>query len=184
MKGFFRNMSFPRAVILFCSLGSIALGTVVYLRTKRLDEVLQELRRAPDLVREIQTDAYRLSELQKTATAEQFKAQSEPETYIRAKAGDDKINMGQIDISHTTKSPARGIEDTVYKISPQLKTQRFSRGQIGNFAWKLEFDSRRVKVTRLKLTPFDKTTPGEVGKDLWTYEIELTTRSKTDSASG
>jgi hypothetical protein len=175
-------MSFPRAVILFCSLGSLVLGVLVYLRSQRLDQVHAELKQVKEIVKEIQTDAYRLSHLKRSAEAEKFKAQDEPESYIRGIATDAKVNMGQVDISKHTKSPARNIEDNIYKITPQTKTQRFSRGQIGNFLFKLESDSRRVKVTRIKLTPFEKISPGEVGKDSWVFEAELTTRLKLDSA--
>lgn len=181
MKSFFARMSFPRAVILFCSLGSLVLGVLVYLRAQRLREVKDELTRVPTLIKEIQTDAYRLSDLLRSASTDTLRAQSEPESYIRAIAVDNKINMGQIDIVKTPKSPAKGIEDMIYKITPQTKTQRFSRGAIGNFLYKLEADSRRVKVTRIKLTPFEKVAPGEVGKDSWVYEAELTTRSKVDA---
>lgn len=181
MKSFFGSMSFPRAVILFCSLGSLVLGALVYLRAQRLGEVKDELTRVPALVKEIQTDAYRLSDLLRSASTDKFKAQSEPESFIRSIAVDSKINMGQIDIVKTPKSPAKGIEDMIYKITPQTKTQRFTRGQIGNFLYKLEFDSPRVKVTRMKLTPFEKVAPGEIGKDSWVYEAELTTRSKLEA---
>ena len=181
MKNFFARMSFPRAVILFCSLGSVVLGVLVYLRRQRLNEVNDELQRVPAIVKEIQTDAYRLSDLLRSASTETLKAQTEPESYIRNIAGDDKISMGQIDINKNDKSPAKGIMDNIYKMTPQTKSQRYSRGQIGNFLYKLEYDSRRVKVTRLKLTPFgEKIAPGEIGKDNWVFEAELTTRTKTD----
>jgi hypothetical protein len=182
MKSFFARMSFPRAVVLFCTLGSIVLGVLVFLRTRRLSEVQAELQRVPALIKEIQTDAYRLSDLLDKASDENLKAQDEPETYIRAIATDGKIALGQIDIATSEKSPARGIEDKIYKITPMTKSQKFPRGAIGNFAYKLEADSRRVKVTRMKLTPFEKVAPGEIGKDQWVYEIELTTRTKVDTA--
>lgn len=182
MKGFLGRMSFPRAVILFCSLGSLTLGVLVYLRSERLDEVHNELRRVKDIVREIQTDAYRLDDLQASASTEKFKAQEELESYIRAVAGEDTIKMGQLDLTKGSKSPARGIEDKVYKIVPGVKTQHYLRGQIGNFLYKLEKDSRRVKVTRLKLTPFDKVVPGEIGKDRWIFDADLTTRTKLETA--
>jgi hypothetical protein len=184
VKSFFSNMSFPRAVILFCTAGSIALGALVYTRSARLSQVEADLKRVPQIVHDIQVDAYRLSDLQRSASAEKFKAQSEPESYIRAIAGDSKINVGQVNISKRTAKPARGIEDSIYKIEPQTKTQRYTRGQIGNFLYKLEADSRRVKVTRLKLTPHDKVSPGEIGKDQWVFEAELTTRTKLDAGTG
>lgn len=183
MKSFFANMSFPRAVILFCATGSVILGVLVYMRTRRLSQVEDELRRVPQIIHDIQVDAYRLSDLQVSAGEERFKAQDEPESYIRAIAGDKKINVGQVNISQRQGSPARGIEDNIYKIEPQTKTQRYTRGQIGNFLYKLEADSRRVKVTRLKLIPHEKVSPGEIGKDQWVFEAELTTRTKVETAA-
>ena len=180
---FFQRMSFPRAVILLCSLGSLAFGVLVYLRTARLAEVHSELISVKNVVKEIQTDAYRLAELQKAASAESLKGQDEPETYIRQVAVDGAINLGQISITKGTKNPARGIEDSSYTIKPTEKTQRFTLGQVGNFLYKLEADSRRVKVTQLKLTPYEKISPGQGGKDSWNFEAELTTRTKTDTGS-
>lgn len=180
--GFFGRMSFPRAVILFCSLGSLTLGALVYLRSQRLDQVHDELKRVKDIVKEIQTDAYRLDDLQRSASAEKFKAQEELESYIRAVAGEDKINMGQLDLTKGTRTPARGIEDKIYKIVPGSKTQHYVRGQIGNFLYQLELESRRVRVTRLKMTPFDKVVPGEIGKDRWVFDADLTTRIKLETA--
>lgn len=182
MKGLLGRMSFPRAVILFCSLGSLTLGVLVYLRSQRLGEVHEELRRVKDIVREIQTDAYRLDDLQTSASTEKFKAQEELESYIRAVAGEDTIKMGQLDLTRVSRTPTRGIEDKIYKIAPGTKTQHYNRGQIGNFLFKLEKDSRRVKITRLKLTPFDKIVPGEIGKDRWVFEADLTTRTKVEAA--
>jgi len=175
-------MSFPRAVILFCSLGSLTLGALVYTRSKRLDQVQDELKLVKDLVKEIQVDAYRLDDLQRRASAEKFKAQDQPESYIRSIAGQAYIEMGQLDFSKRFDTPARGVRDTIYKITPQSKTQHYNRGQIGNFLYRLETDSPRVKVTRIKLTPFDKVSPGEVGKDRWNFEAELTTRTKEEAA--
>lgn len=186
MKGFFARMSFPRAVILFCSLGSLVMGALVFERSRRLTQVEDELRRVKDVVKEIQTDAYRLDELQRSAGAEKFGAQEELETYIRQIAADANINMGQLDFQKRTHEPARGILDNICKMSPQSKAPHYNRGQIGNFLYTLERDSHRVKVTRLKLTPSDKIVAGEVGKDRWNFEAELTTRTKVDAtpASG
>ena len=183
MKAFFTKMSFPRAVILFCTLGSLVFGTLVYLRMQRLDQVLADLKRVPELVKEMHTDAYRLKDLTTSSNSNNLKSQSEPESYIRNIAGDGKINIGQVDINHRNAEPLRGVEDTIYKITPQTKSQRFTRGQIGNFLYKLEFDSPRVKVTRIKLTPYEKLSPGQVGKDSWVFEVELTTRTKQEPAA-
>lgn len=180
MKGLWK-MSLPRAMILICSLGSLVTGAAVFLHSRRLDEVHGELRRVKELVKEIQTDAYRLDDLQRRASKEKFKAQEEPETYVRMVAGQDNVEMGQLDLTSRPDEPARGIKDTIYKITPQSRTFHYNRTQIGNFLYKLEAQSPRVKVTRLKLTPFDKPVPGEVGKDRWNFEADLTTRTKVET---
>ncbi len=184
MKGFFGRMNFPRAVILTCSFGSLVLGGLVYLRTARLSEIESQLRRVRDVLKEIQTDAYRLSDLLRAASAEKFKTQDEPEAYIRGIAAGNDTKIGQVDIQHHTSSPFRGVEDRIFKIKSQIKNQRFRRVNISNFLYKLEADSRRVKVTSIKLTPFEKLEPGELGKDEWVFEVELTSRSKVETGAG
>lgn len=182
MRAFLGRMSFPRAVILSCSLGSLVMGALVYQRSQRLDEVHAELGRVKDVLKEIHADAYRLDELQRSAGAEKFKAQEEMETYIRAIAAQDRIDMGQLDFTRQTHEPTRGVLDNICRMSPLSKTKRYNRGQIGNFLYQLEYDSRRVKVTRLKLTPAEKAVPGEVGSDSWNFEASLTTRTKLETA--
>jgi hypothetical protein len=179
---FFSRMSFPRAVILFCGLGSLGLGTLVYLRSQRLAEVKVELDNVPKIVMEIQANAYKLEELSRSAGSEKFKAQSEPLSYIIGISAEPNVEMGQLKIDKNTRPMAKGIEDNVYKITPDTKTQKYQRLKIGNFLYRLEEASRRVKVTRLKLTPFEKVSPGDIGKDAWTFEADLTTRIKTESA--
>lgn len=182
MKSFFGRMSFPRAVILFCSLGSLVLGVLVYLRSQRLAEVETELRNVKQVIRDIQTDAYRLNDLQTLAIAETLKGQKEPESYIRSFTAEERIEIGQVEITKQTKETIRGVEDDIYKIVPGIRNPRLSLGQIGNFLYRLERESRRVKVTHVRLTPVDKVSAGEIGKGLWTFDAELTTRTKKESA--
>ena len=181
MKSFFGKMSFPRAVILICSLGSLVMGALVYRHATRLREVKVELTRVKELVKAIQTDAYRLDSLQHRADTEKFKAQEEPETYIRSVAAQDHVEMGQLDFTKRVDEPLRGVTDTIYTIKPQSRTFNYNRTQVGNFLYRLESESPRVKVTRIKLTPFDKAVPGEVGKDRWNFEADLCTRTKDET---
>jgi len=181
MKDFFANMNFPRAVILFSLTGSAVLGYLVYQQTERLKELELELRRAPAVVTQIQQSAMRLDELNQAADREGLKGeQSDPELYIRRVAATDNVNIGQVDISVSASTPARGLEDRKYKIRPTNKNERFSRGGIGNFLYKLEADSRRVKVTSVKMTPVERVKPGEVGNDSWTFEVEITSRQTVE----
>jgi len=182
MSSFFRQMSFPRAVILFCTLGSLVLGYLVFQRSQRLDEIQRELKLVENVLREIQVDATHLNDLQRVASNEKFKAQSEPETYIRNIAQDDMVNLGQLAVDKTTKpvSGINGVEDRIYRITPAPSvraTAHYQRVYLGNFMFKLETDSRRVKVTSIKLDPVDKRLkPGQISSDEWTFDIELTTR--------
>lgn len=186
MKNFFATMTFPRGVILVSLLASVALGVLVYRRTARLSEIERELRTVPKLIKEIQQLGIEYTNLEQIASGEIVKGvQLDFETYIRQQAGDKMVEIGQVD---TTPSPPRsftaGVEDRVFKIKPANTTQRYQRSRIGNFLYKLEADSRRVKVTSLKLNPSNKRLkPGEVGDDLWTFEAAITVRSKIEAQS-
>ena len=57
------NLNFPRLVILFGLLGSAVLGYFVYERTEELKQIESNLKRAPELVSEIQSRALELNAL-------------------------------------------------------------------------------------------------------------------------
>jgi hypothetical protein len=177
------KLNFPRAVIVLCSLGSLALGWFVYERSERLAQVESDLARVEGVVRSISEHAYRVNDLMRISSDEKFKAQGDIESYIRRVAADGKINMGQVDVNRRTDNPSKEIEDVVCTIKPMAKTQRYTRGQVGNFLFKLESDSRRVKVTRVKLTPYERLSPGEIGDDYWVFEAELTSRVNLGGAN-
>lgn len=179
--GFFRNLNFPRGVILISLVTSAAFGWFLYQKTERLDEIKRELTLVEGLVKDIQTRGIELNNLQKSASGELLKGEDyDAETYIREIAADGNVNIGQLLINPSKKSPSKQFEDHIYKISPSNKKQRHSKSQIGNFLYKLEADSRRVKVTSLQISPLDKTKPGEIGNDVWSFEASITTRTKTE----
>ena len=181
MKQFFARMSFPRAVIVFCTLGSLALGALVFLKERRLSQIETELQRVQEVLKQTQINAYRYDELERQSRDEKFKGQSAADTFIRNTAQQDKINMGQVDITNKTTNFAPGVDDKIYTVKPGSK-RNHSLLQIGNFLYTLEKDSSRVKITRLKLTPAEKLSPGEIGKDQWIFEADLTTRIQTGAA--
>ena len=181
MTEFFRNLNFPRGVILISLFASSALGWFVYQKTQRLEGIKRDLTLVEGLVKDIQTRGIELDNLQKSASGELLKGEDyDAETYIRQIAADDNVNIGQVTINPSKKSPSRQFEDHIYKIAPSNKKQRHSRSQIGNFLYKLEADSRRVKVTHLKITPLDKVKPGQIGNDVWTFEASITTRTQVE----
>ena len=182
--GFLHQMTFPRWVILTSFLASAILGYYVYERSNRLEQIQVELRRAPALVQEIQSLGVARNNLNSISSGEVLRGggdQIDFETYIRSIAADKKVSVGQVRTSPTVRSPIAGYEDRMIKIVPANKDPRFTRSQIGNFLYKLEADSRRVKVTSLRLEPADRLKPGEVGDDEWKFDVTITVRSKAES---
>ena len=178
--GFLRNMTFPRWVIVISLIGSAVLGWFVYQKRMRLEEVHRELGQVKSVIVDVQTNAYRLNELQELSAKEGLSTQDDPELYIRNVAAQDNVSIGSVNTSVSTASPMRGVEDRRYLIRPTDRQARFPRGAIGNFLYKLEADSRRVKVTDLKITPAERLKPGELGNDEWTFEATITSREAVE----
>lgn len=185
MKEFLSNMNLPRGVFLFGVLASAVLGWLVYRDAQRLDQIHRDLRRVPGEVQEIQRLALQLKDLQEVAGTEGIlRAQGDAELYIRRIAAMDKVAIGQVTItpSRGRGTTQKGIEDLRYKIEPTNRNTKFTRGQIGNFLYQLEAESRQVKVTSVKLDPFEKIKPGELNQaDTWTFSAEVTNRKKEES---
>ena len=185
--GFLHDMTFPRWVILTSLLASAVLGYYVYERSNRLEEIHRELDRTPGVVKRIQELGIQLNQLQEQRGGEALRGagdQIDFETYIRSIAADPKVSVGQVRTSPTKRSPKSGYEDLMIKIVPANKDPRFTRSQIGNFLYKLESDSRRVKVTSLRLEPANRLKPGEIGDDEWTFDVTITVRSSIQQGTG
>jgi hypothetical protein len=179
--GFFRSMNFPRGVILVSLLLSVGLGYFVYKRGQRLEQIHIQVKLVPQLVRDIQKLGIELNNYQEVSSGEILKGEDyDAETYIREIAADPNVNIGQVKTTPSKKAPYRDVEDHIYKIVPDSRNPRFSRSQIGNFLYKLESASRRVRVTSVKLIPSSKLKAGEIGDDIWTFEAAITTREKVE----
>ena len=182
MKDFFGNMNFPRAVIIVSLLASAVLGYFVRERTDRLAQIHEELRRVPELVKSIQQLGITHTQYQEAAAGKAGVSDNDYDPYIRRIAADDLVGIGQVQID-PSKKKSKDTEDRIYKIKPAQKNQKYYRAKIGNFLYKLETDSRRVKVTRFKLTPHKKLKPGDVGNDQWTFEATITSRMQITSST-
>jgi len=182
---FFTNLSFPRAVILLSFIASGVLGYYVRRDTDRLDQIHRELRDVPGIVQEIQRLGIEVEQYRQLADANSTTkgADFDFTTYIRSIAADPLVGIGQVKVDPSTRSAAKDIIDRVYKIRPNNKNQRYGRQRIGNFLYKLEAESRRVRVTRFIMTPFDKIKPGDIGSDEWSFEAAITSRSQVGAGS-
>ena len=182
MKAFFTNMNFPRAVILVSFLASLALGWMLWTSEARLTEVNRQKRGIASDIRAIQELSLRLNALQVIANEENDVTEDTSYVeYVTRTAMKPKVEIGQLDTQPSTKPLTNGLEDHILKVSPSNKNSFFPRAYIGNFLYKLEEGSNRVKVTHLKMTPKGKLRPGQIGTDEWDFDAEITVRKSTST---
>ena len=190
MKSFFGNLTFSRTIILLSFVGSAVLGWMLYKEKQKLAEYDAGVAYADTVVPKIVTHARELDELVKAAAREDFgNSMSAVESYVREKARDDNVHVGQMDISKPKEevifSGGAGggkVEDKVYTVEPSAAGKsEFTRSEIANFAYLLEQESRRVKVSRMLIRPTQKNVrDDEALEDRWTFELDLRIRSRTE----
>jgi len=184
MKAILGAFTFVRVVILLSLVGSGVLAYYGWEQNKELVEIraaLQEGGEVERLVRQIQTESLSYSQLKKQRDADGMSGQENPTQYIRAIAGKDKIEVGQIDITPQKRITALpGLEDETYKIKPK-SDRGFQRSTIGNFLFTLEDQSRQVRVTEVQIWNHEKrVAPEAIPNNLWDFECTITSRKKVD----
>ena len=191
MKDFLANMNLARWVILVSLVGSIGLGIWGWSLHGERVALEQSLVVDPNLgevasrARNIQVLSLRHSELRKEYDREGLAGQDNPDTYFRRLAIHKDVALGGIEIKHQPEhSPEKGVVDRKYLISPDTAknsgrgTVGFDRARIANFLWLLEDQSRRVRVTNIRLDPVERKDPWVPNSDRWTWEVEVTSRQK------
>lgn len=169
-----------RIMIILLVLGSCFLGWTAYRQHQRIQYLRSAL--APDglvskTAASIQHNAERYADLKDRAASDLLKDE-DPAVYIRELAGHPNINIGRIDVSSAEVEAGRGITQRNYRIKPSDPKQTFDRRNIANFLYKLEEDSRRVKVTYIKLDPASKVEEGGRPQDLWRMETAISIRDR------
>ena len=180
MAGIASSLNFPRMVIVVSLVASGVIGWLDYRMQGELAQLEDDVAEAPITVQRLQTTALELETLMKLANKEGLKGQDDPELYIRRVAQMQHVNIGDVNTDFSSSEPIRGVEDLKYKIKPSERTSSYARGAIANFLYKLEAESRRVRVTQIKIDPAEKVDPGEIGNDFWTFEAEITSRRKKE----
>ena len=186
MKTMLANMNLARWVILVSVVVSIGLGFWGWSLHEERVALVDALKiEVPKRAQNIQVLSLRHSELHKEYDREGLRGQSDPDTYIRRLATDKDVALGGVRINNLPdRSPFKGVVDRKYAISPQdvKKGGRgatgFDRARIANYLWLLEQQSRRVRVTNIRLDPVQKTEPWVPANDQWTWDIEVTSRQK------
>jgi hypothetical protein len=148
-----------------------------------LEESLQT--KVPLLAQNMLVHSQEYSRLDKEADREGLKGgQADPQSYVRRIAGDPMVSIGSVTFQAQPEREFRkGVRDRRYTISPQDPKKSYRRENVARFLWYLESESRRIKVTRAVLERADRNPdPAFIGEDLWTWEAELTSRVKAESA--
>lgn len=176
---FFSELNFTRSVILVSLAGSAVLGWVVYDKTQELERLEREVAtQAPLLVQNIQTLAVELNNLNAAVNLESLQGeQADAESYIRGIAQRQAVDIGQVNITPSSRSVRSGVEDRQWRIEPSDKDRKFALANISNFLYRMEEKSRRVKVTYLKLEPVKRLRDSDIGETRqWTFTAQITSR--------
>jgi hypothetical protein len=182
MKAFFQKMNLARAIILFAVVGSIALAVNGWSLHKRLADLRDDLTvDAPKLTKELMRLGHQHTQLQRTKSKEGLGPQTDFQTYIRTAANKDGVEIGEVKLIETLTPRSQGVADKVMSITPSDRERKYERYRIANFLYSLERDSRRVKVTHVKMNVSEKNLKyHEIPEDLWTFEAAASSRERTD----
>lgn len=181
----FKGMTFARAMILLCLLGSVVLG---YYDVQEFNQIREERKALLPrgtieiLVRRIQQNSKLYSELYKKK-GEEGLGQDDPTVYITKIATDPKIIIGRVDVNAKEKILSQGMVDKIFTISPYNKEIPYTLTHIANFLWSLEDRSRRVRVTDFKIEALnDSNKPrvknSEMPSEFWSFSCQVTSRER------
>jgi hypothetical protein len=171
MKSFFQNLNLARGIILVSLIGCLALSEM----KDNLNIKMQPL------VKDLMQTAQRHTTLARTLKDDSLGNQADLETYIRKVAAKDKVEIGNVNMTFSPEQRSKTVVDKVYRVKSDARERTFQRLRIANFLYTLEFDSRRVKVTDLKLEVAEKKSkPHEVPNDEWFFEAEVTSRQRSE----
>jgi hypothetical protein len=194
----FKNLNLARGIILASLLGSLALGVVGYLQSRTLSELKSDLEKSgarksasgsyddsdvAKLVRELETLGRKHTQLAKAKRAEGFTETEGLNNYIERAIVQDGVELGDHSTDPSTVSVTKGIVDKKIRIKPTSRDRVFQRSKIANFLYKLEADSRRIRVTDLtiQLGGKNKVREHEIPEENnWTYDVEITSRQREE----
>ena len=187
MKNALENLSFAKAMIIICLLGSCALGWQIKNQLsdlQRQGRVLQPDGQLIDRIRQIQSLSESYTQLYESKDSESLRGMTNPQSYLVNLAVHEDVAVGQVDCRVSTRQLSTNVQDKVYLISPSLKDDTFRREQIANYLYKLENESRRVRVTDLVVEALNadgkkNLKPEEYPSDLWSFTFTVTSRQRT-----
>ena len=184
MKNFLAKLNLARVIILVSLAGTFFLGWAGWQSHGELSDLREALEyQAPKVVNDIQQAALRHTELTRSVEGDGLARVGSPQSYIRKCKDHRLVQVGDVDIDERTVEnlPAKGIVDSMYTIKPVDKKRAFTTSTIASFMYRLEADSRQVKVTDLTVEQVGRRLkPSEVPPDEWTWQAVITSRQKKD----
>jgi hypothetical protein len=180
MKGFFKGFNLARGIIVVSLLGSLVLGWLCWQRSRDLNHMREDLQtRMTPTITTLMQAALRHTQLSQGLKGEGLQGQKDLVSYIRQVGAKDKVEIGELNMTEQEGSPSQGIVDKKYTIKPDNPLSTFKRMTLVNFLYSLERDSRRVKVTRVKIEVTDKgLKTHEIPSDNWRFDAEVTSRQR------
>jgi hypothetical protein len=177
---FFKEFNLARAIILFALLGSLVLGWLCWQRSTALEKDREDLQlRMNSTITSLRQAAQRHTMLSQSLKGEGLKGQEDLVSYIRRVGAKDKIEIGELSITGQELGLTNGIVDKKYSMKPDNPQSTFRRMTLVNFLYTLESESRRVKVTRVKIETADKgLKTHEIPSDNWRFDAEVTSRQR------
>ena len=184
---FFKAMTFARAMILVCLLSSCYLGYRVWDNQEKIQDgslSLQESGRVERLVQEIQSLSKQFTQLAVKAENEGLlKGKENPITYINGIAAEDRVEIGRVEVKVNERQFSTSMVDNVFSISPAAKNAKYLMTNIANFLFTLEANSRRVRVTELRIDALNRDgktriADDEYPSDYYQFSCKLTSRQR------
>jgi len=192
----FKDFNLARWIILLSVVGSIGLGAVGFTQSSRLGELRSDLEKngvhkgtsgtyddsdVAKLVRELETLGRKHTQLTKAKRAEGFTETEGLNNYIEKAITQDGVELGEHGTDPSTVNVTKGIVDKKIRIKPTSRDKVFQRSKIANFLYKLEADSRRIRVTDMviELGGKSRVREHEIPEEgNWTYDVEITSRQR------
>ena len=183
MKSFFQGFNLARGIILFSIVGSLVLGWMCWQRSQELNELRDDVHlKMTPVVTALRQAALRHKQLSQSVKGEGLQGQAALVSYIRTVGAKDRIEIGELNMTAQETSPSANIVDKKETIKPDNPQASFKRMTLVNFFHTLESDSRRVKITRVKIEVADMKglKNHEIPQDNWKFDAEVTSRQRKE----
>jgi hypothetical protein len=169
-------------MILLSVVGALVLAWMGWTRSSRVEELRRNQETdMPKLAAQLVEVARKHTQLTDSRKGENLQGEADLGSYIYKIAGMDRVEVGNLDLTPNRDPFSKGIIDRKITIRPDNRERTFKRTTLANFLYTLEQQSRRVKVTMVKIEVADRRLkPEMLPEDLWTFEAEVVSRQRVE----